>query len=186
MIRLRNPFTYAIGLALSLGLGAALCWVMWDPGVDHSLVSRVTAGLVVGANIWFIWRVAGHPAVLVSDAGVLVRNPFRRHVVPWILLGEVTVSDGLRFTVGGRESIRAWAFSGSVIGEVTGNWSATRAQLTIDSARQGIAPPSGGQPESRLDLGLRSLLLMWSGALLLAVATWAMDPESPAIAVPGR
>ncbi|GHE33906.1 hypothetical protein GCM10017673_40990 [Streptosporangium violaceochromogenes] len=48
------------------------------------------------------------PAVVLGEAGLLVRNPLRNTFVPWRRVGEVTVSHAITIDSEGR-SVRCWA-----------------------------------------------------------------------------
>lgn len=168
---LRNPFTFAFGLALTGVGGAAVVAVAVDPGADDSLWSRLVGCLVLASMTWFAWRVAGHPAVVLDRATVTVRQPFRRHTAPWSLVGSAQPHDGLRLAMAGAGAVEVWAFSSSVLAALSGNRSATRAASRIDSAR----PVSGsrsaaGTAVHRVDLGARQLLVVWCVAALVSIA----------------
>jgi len=162
---------------------ATLVVVMRDPGVDHRLVSRTGAALVISSTTWFIWRVACHPAVVVDDEGLTVVNPFSRHRIPWGSLGDVITADGLELVAADR-TVKAWAFSGSLMGDLTGDRSATRAREVIEASRAAGGPASAKPPrEHRSDVGLRSLLVFWTASVLLAVLAWWLDETNSPLAL---
>ena len=180
----RNPFTYTFGVLLSAGFLVTLCWVMVHPGVDHRLISRSVAALILSTVAWFIWRVAGHPAVVIAPSKLIVRNPFRVHTLPWSSLGDVALNDGLEITVAGGTTVKVWGFSGSLIGELSGSRSASRAREAIEAARErGRGPSKAGAPSRQLDFGLRLLVLLWLSSIGLAILTWSVDPQSPRLTV---
>lgn len=184
MAPLRNRLTRAFGLVCGTAMAAMLGWILLDPGVDRSLASRSTAATVFSFGIWFIWRVAAYPKVVVTTDGVVVHNPFRRHVIPWPIIDAFVVDTrGLHLSLTGGTAVYAWAFSGSLAGALSGNRRAHEVTRTLERARPNTTTPDAVRRDDRFDLGLRFLFAGWAVALGAAVVTWFLDPTAPPIGV---
>jgi hypothetical protein len=151
-------------------------WILFNPGDNRTLTNRLIAAGVIGSMTWVMWRATVYPAVVIEEAGLVVRNPFSIYVVPWASLGEVRTVNGLELSVAGRKPVAIWAFSRSLLGELTGNRSANRARSVLEGMRVSGSSRRDTRPLHRIDLGLRSLLLVWVIFGLVALAASANDP----------
>lgn len=173
---LRNPFTVAAAVLLTGALAGVVIFVAFEPGVDQSLANRLVGCLVLTSGAHFVWRVAGHPAVVLGAGSVSVLQPFYDYVVPWRRLGSVNATDGLTLVVAGRSPIKAWAFSSSVLAALSGAWSGERAARRIEAARlQADSDAEVDEVAGRLSFGLPGLLVACSLAMLLALGGWLSD-----------
>lgn len=175
-VRLRNPWTVSGGW-----LWIAIAVVVWavilrDPGVDHSLAGRVVASLVLSTMAWFGWRVMVYPAVLVGDTTVIVRNPVVEYVIPFPALTGVRVEDGLSFGVFDGRTVDSWAFSGSLLGSLTGSRSAEGARRAVDSARLNSPGSRTWLPARHYTTQLIGLPLLWVAVSVIAWGAVAMYP----------
>ena len=173
---LRNPFTLAAAVLVTGAFVGVVIFIAFAPGVDQSLGGRLTGCLVLTACAHFGWRMAGHPAVVLTAGSLSVLQPFYEHSVPWRRLGSVNASDGLTLAVAGRPPIQAFAFSSSVLAHLSGDWSGERAARRIEAARlQTHSGPKDGAVDGRCSFGLLQLLVACFLAALVALCGWLAD-----------
>lgn len=65
------------------------------------------AAVVLAVLTVLVFVTCLRPAIILTEDGVLVRNPLRNTFVPWSQVEEVTVSHSIKITAGGR-SVRCW------------------------------------------------------------------------------
>ncbi|GIH74351.1 PH domain-containing protein [Planobispora longispora] len=78
-----------------------------DLVVRYSGPSSLVAGAVLGVLTALVVITCLRPAILFTEEGVLVRNPFRNAFVPWTGVDDVTVSHAIAISSGGRV-VRCW------------------------------------------------------------------------------
>lgn len=79
-----------------------------DLAVRYSGRPSMIAAAVLAVLTAVVFVTCLRPAVVLGEAGLLVRNPLRNTFVPWRRVGEVTVSHAITIDSGGR-SVRCWA-----------------------------------------------------------------------------
>lgn len=174
--RLRRPGIAVPGLVALAGFAAGLVFVAVDDGVggvNAGLVDKAVGGLVLSTLAWVCWRVAVYPSVDLTPSSLVVRQPGLRVEAPWQLVGTADALDGLRITIGGHGTVRPWAFSSSLLGSWTGEWSANRAVYEINKMRSS-AVACTGSAKRHIDIGLPSLLIAWSSGLTAAAIGWQL------------
>jgi hypothetical protein len=75
--------------------------------VRYSGPSSLVAAAVLGVLTALVFIACLRPAVILTEDGVLVRNPLRNASVPLAGVDEVVVSHSIKITSGG-ESVRCW------------------------------------------------------------------------------
>ncbi|MBG0827941.1 PH domain-containing protein [Planomonospora sp. ID67723] len=78
-----------------------------DLVVRYSGPSSLVAGAVLGALTALVFVTCLRPAVVLTEDGVLVRNPLRNVFVPWTGIDDVTVSHAITISSGDRV-VRCW------------------------------------------------------------------------------
>ncbi|WP_326828833.1 hypothetical protein OIE13_25485 [Streptosporangium sp. NBC_01810] len=91
----------------------------------------MVAAAVLGVLTALVFVTCLRPVIVMSEEGVLVRNPLRNAFVPWSGVDEVTVSHSITITSGGR-SVRCWAPQ-------------TSARERAAAARKGRPAPARGR-----------------------------------------
>ncbi|WP_406318671.1 PH domain-containing protein [Streptosporangium sp. NBC_01639] len=76
--------------------------------VRYSGPSSLTAAAVLGVMTALVFITCLRPAIILTEDGLLVRNPLRNTRVPWEAVDEVTVSHSIKIT-SGDGSVRCWA-----------------------------------------------------------------------------
>lgn len=76
--------------------------------VRYSGPSSLTAAAVLGVMTALVFITCLRPAIILTEGGLLVRNPLRNTRVPWEAVDEVTVSHSIKIT-SGDGSVRCWA-----------------------------------------------------------------------------
>ncbi|MBT1002886.1 PH domain-containing protein [Paenarthrobacter sp. DKR-5] len=91
---------------------AGLCWLIAAAGLVLTLASHGVAGLW---SVWPLlllayagWALFWHPAVIVAEQDVVLRNPLRTISVPWAALVTVDTKHALTLVTPGRRYV-AWA-----------------------------------------------------------------------------
>lgn len=84
-------FSSSYGRALTVAAGAVALAAVISVGVQDGLGEVVRALPLVGLVVLVIWALFWRPAVVVSDGGVLVRNPLRSTHIPWPTYRGLTV-----------------------------------------------------------------------------------------------
>lgn len=172
--RFRRPGTVAAGALMTAGFAVGLVVAMLDDGVNG-----VNAGFdqkAVGATVictvaWFIWRVTVYPCVEVTESRLTVRQPFTTYQAPWPAVGEPDALDGLRIPLAGHGVSRPWAFSSSLLADLTGDRVANEAVSRIDALRRGATRDPRAVERTR-SLGLAGLgLACFAGLTVAAVAS---------------
>ncbi|WP_433373022.1 hypothetical protein [Streptosporangium sp. CA-115845] len=89
-------------------------WMVFAAGNAVDLVVRyngrlsMVAAAVLGVLTMLVFVTCLRPMIVLSEEGVLVRNPLRNAFVPWSGVDEVKVSHLITITSGGRR-VRCWA-----------------------------------------------------------------------------
>ncbi|MFI6453966.1 hypothetical protein ACIBF6_20685 [Streptosporangium amethystogenes] len=89
-------------------------WMVFAAGNAVDLVLRyngrlsMVAAAVLAVLTALVFVTCLRPMIVMSEEGVLVRNPLRNAFVPWSGVDEVTVSHSITITSGGRR-VRCWA-----------------------------------------------------------------------------
>ncbi|WP_031160825.1 hypothetical protein [Streptosporangium roseum] len=99
--------------------------------VRYSGPSSLVAAAVLGVMTALVFVACLRPAVILTEDGVLVRNPLRNASVPLTGVDEVVVSHAIKITSGG-ESVRCWAPQ-------------TSARERAAAVRRGTSPNTGGR-----------------------------------------
>ena len=84
-------FSSSYGRALTVAAGVVALGAVVAVGVQDGLDEVVRALPLAGAVVLGVWALFWRPAVVVSDGGVLVRNPLRSTHVPWPTYTGLTV-----------------------------------------------------------------------------------------------
>ena len=101
-------FSSRNGRALTVAAGVVALGAVVAVGVQDGLDEVVRALPLAGAVVLGVWALFWRPAVVVSDGGVLVRNPLRSTHVPWPTYRGLTVQWSLVLhTTDG--DVTAWA-----------------------------------------------------------------------------
>ncbi|GGS82061.1 hypothetical protein GCM10010156_46000 [Planobispora rosea] len=78
-----------------------------DLVVRYSGPPSLVAAAVLGVLTAVVVVTCLRPAIVLTEEGVLVRNPFRNVSVPWTAVDDVTVSHAITISSGGR-AVRCW------------------------------------------------------------------------------
>lgn len=101
-------FSSRYGRALTAAAGAVALVAVVAVGMQDGLGEVVRALPLAGLVVLAVWALFWRPAVVVSDGGVLVRNPLRSTHVPWPTYRGLTVQWSLVLhTTDG--DVTAWA-----------------------------------------------------------------------------
>ncbi|MER5326132.1 hypothetical protein [Streptosporangium roseum] len=99
--------------------------------VRYSGPSSLVAAAVLGVLTALVFIACLRPAVILTEDGVLVRNPLRNTSVPLAGVDEVVVSHSIKITSGG-ESVRCWTPQ-------------TSARERAAAVRRGTSATTGGR-----------------------------------------
>ncbi|GII07256.1 hypothetical protein Ppa06_10540 [Planomonospora parontospora subsp. parontospora] len=103
-----------------------------DLVVRYSGPSSLAAGAVLAVLTALVFVTCIRPAVVLTDEGVLVRNPLRDAFVPWTAVDDVAVSHAITIT-SGDAAVRCWTPQ-------------TTARERAAAVRRGRSGPEGGGP----------------------------------------
>jgi hypothetical protein len=76
--------------------------------VRYSGKPSLVALAVLGALTALVYAVALRPATVLTEAGLVGRNPFRTTFVPWASIEDVTVSHSINVHHGDEQVLRLW------------------------------------------------------------------------------
>ncbi|WP_344975763.1 PH domain-containing protein [Streptosporangium fragile] len=102
-----------------------------DLAVRYNGQASMIAAAVLGVLTTLVFVACLRPAVILTEEGVLVRNPLRNAFLPWREVEGATVSHSITITAGGR-TVRCWAPQ-------------TSARERAAAARRGAAAPQRGR-----------------------------------------
>ena len=165
----RRLGTVAFGALTTFGLavGGVLA-VLGDGvnGVNAGVADKAVGAVVIATMAWLVWRVTMYPRVEVRSSALTVRQPFLSYTAPWHAVGTPDALDGLRVPLAGHGMVKPWAFSSSLLADLTNERAANKAVVRIEEMRrQAVADQC--RVERHVALGLAPLGLAW----LLASAT---------------
>ena len=165
----RRPGTVAFGALTTLGFAVGIVLAVVDDGVggvNTGLINKAVGAVVLTTMAWLVWRVTLYPRVEVRRSALAVRQPFLTYTAPWHAVGSPDALDGLRVPLAGHGVVKPWAFSSSLLSDLTGERAANQAVARINEMRrQAVADQR--HVERHRALGLVPLGLAW----LLASAT---------------
>ncbi len=174
--RYQNRWTVAAGV-----LGEVFLMWVYLGGVTTvpfpDLLSRVVAGTVVTLSCWVGAVATFFPAVRLRPKELVVDNPLFTYRIPWRYVLDVEPDGGMEIRTRGAGEIGSFAFSSSLLGELTGNRTSRRVAAAILEYRRKQADKSGGGDVTREIPVLRHVI--WLGCSW-ALLTWAL----PAILSP--
>jgi len=107
-----NPTIRRIWRPNRAGLAAGFVFVLGGIAVAAYLARHHQPDLAALAVLFAVggWRYGLHPSLAATDEGVVIRNPFRRVVVPWRQVeGALPGSRGVIVLRTDRRPVRAWA-----------------------------------------------------------------------------
>lgn len=107
VITLRQMGAIVLGVAVILSCGAMAVLALFASPVNLVLVGAMLLGAAAG------WSLCIRPAVLLSVAGVTVRNPTRTTFIPWALVDDVGGRWSLEVYSGDR-TVPVWAVASHI------------------------------------------------------------------------
>lgn len=175
----RRPGAVAFGALGTLGFAVGLVLAVVDDGVDGvnaGLTNKAVGAVVIATMAWLGWGVTLYPRVEVRSSALIVRQPFLSYTAPWYAVGAPDALDGLRVPLAGHGVVKPWAFSSSLLADLTGERAANKAVMRIEEGRrQAVGGQRRGERhvERHVDrhvaLGLAPLGLTWLFSLATAV-----------------
>ncbi len=159
------------GLALT-GFAVGLVVAMLSDGLDGvnaGVADKAVGGIVIAAMAWLVWRVTVYPCLELPESRLTVRQPFATWTAPWHAVGRPDALDGLRVPLAGHGIVKPWAFSSSMLADLTGDLAANKAVVRLNSLRQ-VAGRDARTVERHGAFGLASL----GFACALGLATAAL------------
>ncbi|GAA1652725.1 hypothetical protein GCM10009733_057440 [Nonomuraea maheshkhaliensis] len=87
---------------------AFVAFNVFDLIVRYSGKASLVALAVLGALTALVYAVALRPATVLTEAGLVGRNPFRTTFVPWASIEDVTVSHSINVHHGEEQVLRLW------------------------------------------------------------------------------
>lgn len=134
---LRRPGTTLFALTcLAIVLAVALPALWQDTGAarrDEPLLDRLSAWIGFGPIVWAIWQFGVAPRVVLNDSGVTIVNPIFRYEAPWSTVAGIG-SDDVAIQLNDGRTIRAFAFSESMLADLTGDRVVRRARKLMRGA----------------------------------------------------
>ena len=104
--RYRSTEALVIGWAL-IGVALVIVFAVFQQGFSTSTL------LIAGLIVLLAWLVAIRPAIMVYEHALIIQNVFRRHVIPWMAITEVSAPLLLTVKTDDGRRISAWAISSS-------------------------------------------------------------------------
>ncbi|MFI6596363.1 PH domain-containing protein [Nonomuraea sp. NPDC050536] len=102
--------TYRSKTAFSLGCLwlAFVAFNAWDLTARYNGKPSLIAAAVLGVITALVYVIALRPATVLTEAGLLGRNPLRSTFVPWALVESVSVSHSINVEHDGGQVLRLW------------------------------------------------------------------------------
>jgi hypothetical protein len=87
---------------------AFVAFNIWDLTARYNGKPSLVAGAVLGALTAVVYLVALRPATVVTEEGLVGRNPLRSTFVPWASVNDVVVSHTINVRYGAEQVLRLW------------------------------------------------------------------------------
>jgi hypothetical protein len=130
-LRRRNPWTFVFGLICgAVPLGIYLGVMISGPSVP--LPDRIFGGALFGVVSWLIALGALMPCVRATPGELVVDSGLFQRRIPWGLYKGVQPVGGMEILIKGGQEVGVFAFSGSLLGALTGDRTAHRVAEEID------------------------------------------------------
>jgi hypothetical protein len=157
--RFARPGTVAFGALALAGTLCAAAFVLVKPGDGlDTFTGRLGYAVCLLPVAWVNWRAACHPHVLVTADAVTVAGPVSRTVISWSAIEDV--DDGVFIRLSNGKVIQSFAFSDSLLANLSGDRAARRAMLAIRSGqREHRDDPRLPGYRREVDLGWRTALV---------------------------
>ncbi|MBT2224491.1 PH domain-containing protein [Nonomuraea sp. NEAU-A123] len=87
---------------------AFVAFNIWDLTARYNGKPSLVAGAVLGALTAVVYLVALRPATVVTEEGLVGRNPLRSTFVPWASVNDVVVAHTINVRYGAEQVLRLW------------------------------------------------------------------------------
>ena len=139
------PFLGWAGIAVvgTLAFAASIGVALDAPSPLAGLLSVVGVGLVGTALMWLLFRAYVRTAIVASDRGVEVHNPFRTVTVPWRDIDRFEAGACLRVILRDGTSLSVWAVQAANAARMT------RRESFADQIAQRLSGRLAESPEAQ-------------------------------------